>query len=50
MAGTKAKGSKKNRKFGNNKVSCARYVAEDRKAKNKAIKRARHLKNHPNDK
>jgi hypothetical protein len=39
----------KNRKYGRNKVSSARYVAEDRKVKNKAIKRARHLKNHPND-
>lgn len=35
MAGTKAKGSKKNRKFGRNKVKCARYRAEGRREKNK---------------
>ena len=33
---TKAKGSKKNRKHGRNKVFCARYKAENREAKNKA--------------
>ena len=36
MAGTKAKGGKKNRKHGRNKVFCAKYRAENREAKNKA--------------
>lgn len=38
MAGTKAKGSKKNRKFGRNKVKCAVYKATGRREKNKARK------------
>lgn len=36
MAGQKAKGGKKNRKHGRNKVFCAKYRAENREAKNKA--------------
>lgn len=36
MAGNKAKGGKKNRKHGRNKVFCAKYKAENREAKNKA--------------
>lgn len=49
MSGDKAKGSKKNRKFGNNKVYCTRYLVENRQAKNKIIRLNRHLKNQPND-
>jgi len=44
MAGTKAKGSKKNRKFGRHKAHCARYKAEGRREKNKARKIKKHLK------
>lgn len=42
MAGNKAKGGKKNRKFGRNKASCERYRKEGRREKNKARKQARH--------
>lgn len=38
---TKAKGGKKNRKHGRNKVFCTRYKAENREAKNKARNAAR---------
>lgn len=41
MAGQKAKGGKKNRKHGRNKVTCAKYRAENREAKNKARNVAR---------
>lgn len=43
MAKVVRKGGKKNRKHGRNKVSCARYRAENREAKNKArnIERAK---------
>lgn len=41
MAKTKAKGGKKNRKHGRNKVFCAKYRAENREAKNKARNIAR---------
>lgn len=41
MAKTKAKGGKKNRKHGRNKVFCAKYRAENREAKNKARNVAR---------
>lgn len=41
---TKAKGSKKNRKHGNNKKFCERYRAEGRREKNKARKAIRHAK------
>jgi len=44
------KRGKKNRKFGRNKKWCERYLTEDRKAKNKAKRKARHNKKHPNDK
>jgi hypothetical protein len=39
------KKGKKNRKHGRNKVFCARYKAEDRRAKNKArnVARQQHL-------
>jgi len=43
------KGGKKNRKHGRNKKVCQRYRLENRKAKNKEIRRERHLKKHPND-
>ncbi len=44
MAATKAKGGKKGRKHGRNKVSCARYEHEGRREKNKARKARRHAK------
>jgi hypothetical protein len=45
-----AKQGKKNRKLGRNKKVCDKYKLEGRREKNKAIRRARHLKNHPTDK
>lgn len=50
LNGGSPKGGKKNRKFGRNKKWCAKYTLENRKAKNKAIRKVRHLKKHPNDK
>ena len=44
MAGTKAKGSKKNRKFGRHKAHCTKYKAEGRREKNKAKKQKKHQK------
>jgi hypothetical protein len=41
VAKVKAKGGKKNRKHGRNKVFCSRYLAENREAKNKARKIAK---------
>ena len=49
LNGAAPKKGKKNRKHGRNKVYCKRYIAEDRLAKNKAKRRVRHLKQHPND-
>jgi hypothetical protein len=49
MAEKHHKGGKKNRKHGRNKKWCERYRAENRRAKNKAKRLARHLKHHPND-
>ena len=39
----KAKGSKKGRKIGRNKIKCERYRLEDRREKNKARKAAKRL-------
>ncbi len=44
MSNKTRKGGKKNRKWGRNKVSCERYRREDRRAKNKARKQAKHAK------
>ena len=41
MSGIKAKGSKKGRKIGRNKVKCERYRLENRRGKNKTHKAAR---------
>lgn len=41
----KAKGSKKGRKIGRNKIKCERYRLEGRREKNKARKAAKKLKN-----
>lgn len=41
---TKARGGKKNRKHGRNKVFCAKYKAENREAKNKARKAKKELR------
>lgn len=49
MAGEKAKGSKKNRKHGNNRVFCAKYEQESRKILNKTLKLMRHLRKFKND-
>ncbi len=40
----KAKGSKKGRKIGRNKVKCERYRLENRREKNKIKKAAKRLK------
>jgi len=40
---------KTNRKYGRNKVCCARYTAEGRQEKNKQKKLTRHLAAHPSD-
>jgi len=40
----KAKASSKNRKWGRNRVKCARYRAEGRREKNKARKAARRIR------
>ena len=45
----KHRGGGGTRKYGRNKVSCQRYKLEGRREKNKLIKIARHVKNHPND-
>lgn len=45
----KAKGGKKNRKVGRNKLYILKYRAEHRYEKNKARKMRRHLAKHPND-
>ena len=37
------------RKIGRNKVKCARYAAQGRRARNKARKHAKHLRAHPGD-
>jgi len=47
--GGKPKGGKRNRKWGSNKVYCARYRAEGTQEKNRARRIARHLKAYPND-
>ena len=44
------KGGKKNRKYGRNAADSLRYRNEDRRAKNKARRLRRHIKNFPNDK
>ncbi len=45
----KAKGGKKNRKFGNNKKFCTRYLAENRELTNRKRKVKKHLSRHPDD-
>ena len=50
MAGEKAKGGKKNRKYGNKKPGAIRYMAESRYTRNKTRKLKRHLKLQPHDK
>lgn len=40
---------KSGRKYGRNKVCCARYKAEGRQEKNKQRKLTRHLAAHPSD-
>lgn len=50
MAGQKAKGGTKNRKYGGNKAFCERYRKEGRREKNKARRLRRHLKKFPKDK
>ena len=37
------------RKIGRNKVKCARYAVQGRKARNKARKAAKHRREHPGD-
>lgn len=43
------KGSKKNRKFGRNKVFCEAYRRSGRREKNKARRIERHLRIYPGD-
>lgn len=51
MAGgiQKAKGGKKQRKWGRNSLSCARYKNENRREKNKITHLKKHLKRFPDD-
>lgn len=49
MAGEKAKGGRKNRKYGRNVDFCKKYALEGRRAKNKRKKINRHLKKHEGD-
>lgn len=42
------KKGKKNRKFGRNKVVCAKYRADNREEINRKRRTARHLRNNPN--
>ena len=46
MAGQKAKGSKKTRKYGRHKKWCERYKFLGRREINKALKLMRHLRKH----
>jgi hypothetical protein len=45
----KAKGSKKNRKYGRNKKQCEVYRNENKREKNKVKRLLRHLKKYPSD-
>ena len=45
----KAKGGKKGRKIGRNKKFCDMYALTGRRLKNKALRKARHMKKHPKD-
>lgn len=47
--GRKAKSGKKNRKWGRNENSCARYRAGGQQEKNRVRRIRRHLKRFPND-
>lgn len=49
MAGTKAKGGKKNRKLGRNSVACKRYANEGRELKNRLRKMRKHLRRNKTD-
>ena len=50
MAGEKARGGRKNRKYGRNKKFCERYTIENTRIRNKRVKLKRHLRRQPNDK
>ncbi len=49
MIKLRAKEGKKNRKWGRNKVFCAKYLLEGRKEKNKKLRLLRTLKKQPNN-
>lgn len=49
MAGIKAKGGKKNRKYGNNRAWCEAYRKRGQREINKRKKIAKHKKRFPND-
>lgn len=50
MAEAKKKNkSKKNRKFGRNKIFCEGYKRRGQREKNKAVKLQKHVNSHPND-
>jgi hypothetical protein len=49
MAGEKAKGGRKNRKYGRNVKFCQKYALENRRAKNKRKKLNRHIAKFPGD-
>lgn len=44
-----AKGGKKGRKIGRNKICCATYRAENRREKNRIRRIKRHVRKYPND-
>jgi hypothetical protein len=46
----KAKGGKKQRKFGRNARSCQRYSLENRRVKNKIKRLLKRIASHPKDK
>lgn len=43
------KGGRKGRKIGRNKAWCNAYRLSERRSRNKALKIARHLRHHPNN-
>lgn len=49
MASIHAKGGRKNRKHGRNKVWCKVYAAHSRREKNKALRLKKHLTRFPDD-
>lgn len=49
MASGKASSSKKNRKYGRNKIACAVYKNSNRREHNKLRRLKKHAEKHPDD-